>query len=1081
MSSGLPKFKELPEKLEFARMEEQTLAFWKDIDAFQTSLKKSEGRPVYTFFDGPPFATGLPHYGHILAGTIKDVVCRYAHQTGHHVERRFGWDCHGLPIEFEIEKALGIKSSHDVKAMGIAAYNAECRKIVMRYSSEWETIVGRTGRWIDFKNDYKTLNLSYMESVWWVFKQLFDKGLVYRGFKVMPYSTGCTTPLSNFECNMNYKEATDPSATVSFPIVGDEQTHLLAWTTTPWTLPSNLALVVHPEFDYIKVKDVKTGLFYIFAECRLGEVYKNYQKAATAPFEKISTVKGADLVGTKYVPLFNYFAHLGSEEAGKGAFRVVADKYVTSDSGTGIVHSAPGFGEEDFRVSLANGIIDKKSIVCPVDENGCFTEEVPDFRGRYVKEVDDDVLATIKKAGRLVQKASIIHSYPFCWRSETPLIYRAIDAWFVNVESFRDRLLASNAQTYWVPDFVKTKRFSNWLEDAKDWNVSRNRYFGTPLPVWVSEDFEEVVCVGSVAELEQLSGRTGITDIHREFVDDITIPSKRPGKPPLKRVVQVFDCWFESGAMPYAQSHYPFENKESFAKGFPADFIAEGLDQTRGWFYTLMVLSTALFDKPPFKNLIVNGLVLAEDGKKMSKSKKNYPPVTDILDTYGADATRLFLINSPVVRAEPLKFREDGVKDIISDIFLPLANALKFFVMNANRFVDEHRKVLDLNSPASTNEMDRWILAATQTLIASTKREMEAYRLYTVVPALLRFLEVLTNWYVRMNRRRLKGSDDNAADWEMSLTTLFRVLSTVSRVIAPFTPFFAETMHQTLKPLLPAEEQEDSVHYLMIPAVNAALYDDALERAMARMINVIELVRVLRDRVKMPIKVPSRQVVIIHPQAQYIADLKPLGEYIASEVNAFDVVFTSEEGDYVVTRVEANLASLGKKYKKEANDLNKALKALSAAEIREMLTTGSIQLLGKTLDVAEDVKVVRNFREGISNFETNTDGQVLVLVDPTKDEGVIASWHAREFIKAVQTLRKAAGLQITDAIDIFYTADAPLDASLTRCTAQVNATIKSKWVSGAAPAGATVLANITTKIDDHNLTVVLTKAATAAA
>jgi isoleucyl-tRNA synthetase len=1075
MSAERPLFKELPEKLDFPRMEEGVLQYWKEIDAFQTSLKKSEGRKVYTFYDGPPFATGLPHYGHILAGTIKDVVCRYAHQTGHYVERRFGWDCHGLPVEFEIEKALGIKSSHDVKAMGIAKYNAECRKIVMRFAEEWETIVGRTGRWIDFKNDYKTLNLPFMESVWWVFKQLFEKGLVYRGYKVMPYSTGCTTPLSNFECNMNYKEVSDPSATVSFPVVGDENTHLLAWTTTPWTLPSNLALVVHPDMDYVKAKDAKTGRVYIFLEARLGEIYKNWEKAKEKPFEIVGKVKGKDLVGLRYVPLFKYFLDRAAPEGSNtGAFRVVADTYVTSDSGTGIVHSAPGFGEEDFRVSLAHGVILKTNTLCPVDENGCFTDEVTDYKGRYVKECDNDILEQLKKDGRLFQKAAIVHSYPFCWRSETPLIYRAIDAWFVNVESFRDKLIENNNKTYWVPDYVKSKRFSNWLEDAKDWNVSRNRYWGTPLPVWRSDDFEEIVCIGSVEELERLSGRTGITDIHREFVDDITIPSKRPGMPPLRRVEQVFDCWFESGSMPYAQMHYPFENKEKFEQGFPADFIAEGLDQTRGWFYTLMVLSTALFDKPPFKNLVVNGLVLAEDGKKMSKSKKNYPPVTDILDKFGADATRLFLINSPVVRAEPLRFRESGVKDIITDIFLPLSNALKFFIMNGNRYMIQYGHPLDLNSGTS-NDMDRWIRAATQTLVKYTRAEMEAYRLYNVVPGLLRFLEVLTNWYVRMNRRRLKGSDTKE-EWEMSLNTLFQVLVATSRVMAPVTPFFAETMHQCLKPLLPAEEQEDSVHYLMIPEVNVALFDDTLERAMSRMITLIELVRVLRDRVKMPIKMPVRQIVVIHPQAEFLNDLKPLTDYIRDEVNAFEVVFTQEEGDYVITKLEANLAVLGKKYKQEAKALDAAFKALSLDEIHKFLSSGKITLLGKEL-TTEDAKVVRNFREGISNFETNTDGQVLVLLDCQRDETVIASWHAREFVKRIQMLRKTAGLQITDAVDVYFQADPALQASIESRADQVNATIRSKWSAGDAPADATVVAKEESDIADMKITLVFTKPA----
>ena len=517
---------DIPQPFDFPKLEVETEKYWREIDAFQESLKQSEGKKRFTFYDGPPFATGLPHYGHLLAGTIKDVVCRYKHQTGHHVERRFGWDCHGLPIEFEIEKELGIKSSHDVKKMGIDKYNEACRGIVMRYSKEWERIVGRCGRWIDFENDYKTMHLSYMESVWWVFKQLWDKDLVYRGFTVMPYSTQCTTPLSNFEANMNYKDVSDPACVVSFPIVGDKDgAGLVAWTTTPWTLPSNLALVVNPEFDYVKVKDGKTGNVYVLAQCRLGELYKNWEKLdkekQPLPFTELARMKGKDLVGQRYEPLFDFFMELRDK-----AFRVLGDGYVTSDAGTGVVHSAPGFGEEDFRVCMEAGVIEKGGkIVCPIDENGCFTDAVKTWEGKHVKTVDDEVCKALKDKGRLVSKAAIVHSYPFCWRSETPLIYRAVDSWFVKVEGMRADLREASAQTEWVPDFVKTKRFGNWLDDARDWNVSRSRYWGTPLPVWVSEDYEEMVCVGSVKELEELSGRTGITDLHRHFVDDITIPS----------------------------------------------------------------------------------------------------------------------------------------------------------------------------------------------------------------------------------------------------------------------------------------------------------------------------------------------------------------------------------------------------------------------------------------------------------------------------------------------------------------------------------------------------------------------------
>ena len=1097
------RFDELPEKLNFVAMEEANMAYWKRIDAFKTSLAKSQGRPRYMFYDGPPFATGLPHYGHMLAGTIKDVVCRYAHQTGHHVERRFGWDCHGLPIEFEIEKQLGIKSSHDVRELGIKNYNKACRDIVMRYANEWEEIVTRSGRWIDFENDYKTMNLPFMESVWWVFSELWRKGLVYRDFRVMPYSTGCTTPLSNFECNLNYKDTTDPSCMVTFPLIpvatadaagsttaaaaaaaapaAAEEEHLVAWTTTPWTLPSNLALCVNAEFVYARVRDAKTQKIYIVAECRLEEVYPNHAKAKEAPFLKLGSVIGKELVGRQYKPLFPYFEFMRET----GAFRVCSDAYVKADAGTGVVHCAPFFGEEDHRVCKAHNIFPRGAVACPIDENGCFTAQVPDFQRRYVKDCDNDILAAIKAAGRLHSKASIVHSYPFCWRSETPLLYRAVEAWFVNVEKFKGQLLETNRESMWVPDFVQTKRFSNWLEDARDWNVSRNRYWGTPLPVWHSEDWEEVVCVGSVAELEKLTGAAAgsITDIHREFVDDITIPSKRPGKPPLKRVSMVFDCWFESGSMPYGQLHYPFENKELFEQVFPADFIAEGLDQTRGWFYTLLVLSTALFGKSPFKNLVVNGLVLAADGKKMSKRLKNYPEVSVILNNYGADSLRLYLINSPVVRAESLRFREEGVKEIVRDVFIPLANAMKFFTANANHFLETRKPGSPLAfglEQQSTNLMDRWIVAASQSLVQFVRQEMAAYRLYTVVPEVLRFVDILTNWYVRMNRRRLKGVEESDTDWEMALSTLFQVLYTVSRVLAPFTPFLAESFYQCLRPMLPAADgataAEESVHYVMVPDVDTSRFDKGLERAMKRLISVIDLVRVMREREGIPIKMPVKQVMVVTSDAAYLDDLRVVAEYIKQEINAVDLSLIREEDDFVTTKLDANFAALGKRFKKEVKDIAAALKAMSTSQVKAFVAANGGKVAGFELTM-DDVQLKRETKP-LPNFECNGDGEVVVLLDKRRDAALKDSYLAREFVTRVQQLRKRAGLVISDVVDVYVTTtDAEVAGAIERSHDQIAQTIRSgKWTVGAAPATGTVLATDNTEIGEAEITVVLVKA-----
>ena len=570
------------DKINFSAEEEKTLIYWNEIDAFKTSLKLSENKPEFTFYDGPPFATGLPHYGHILAGTIKDTVTRYAHQTGHYVSRRFGWDCHGLPVEYEIDKKLNITGRDMVLEMGVDKYNNECRSIVQRYTGEWEKTVTRLGRWIDFKNDYKTMDPNFMESVWWVFKTIFSKGLVYRGYKVMPYSTVCGTPLSNFEAGLNYKDVNDPAVVVTFPLITDPNVSLIAWTTTPWTLPSNLALCVNPAFQYIKIFDKVRQKTFILLEKRLSQLFPEVSKADCTDekrgelYEVLDTFLGEKLVGLQYEPIFPYF------NTQPGAFRVVSDGYVTEEGGTGIVHQAPAFGEDDYRVCLAHNVVSKgEDLPCPVDANGRFTAQVPEYAGRNVKEADNDICTHLKSIGRLVLKEQYFHSYPFCWRSDSPLIYKAVPSWFVSVEKVKDKLVANNTQTYWVPAAVQEKRFHNWLVDAKDWAISRNRFWGTPIPLWISDDLEEMIVIGSVEELEKLSGHK-VTDLHKESIDHITIPSQQ-GKGVLHRIDEVFDCWFESGSMPYAQLHYPFENVERLERGFPADFIAEGLDQTRGW------------------------------------------------------------------------------------------------------------------------------------------------------------------------------------------------------------------------------------------------------------------------------------------------------------------------------------------------------------------------------------------------------------------------------------------------------------------------------------------------------------------
>ncbi|XP_063282541.1 isoleucine--tRNA ligase, cytoplasmic [Pelobates fuscus] len=1074
---------QVPETINFPSEEEKILELWKSLDCFQECIKQSKNRPRYTFYDGPPFATGLPHYGHILAGTIKDIVTRFAHQSGFYVERRFGWDCHGLPVEYEIDKTLGIKGPEDVARMGIAEYNKQCRGIVMRYSQEWETSVTRLGRWIDFKNDYKTLYPWFMETVWWVFKQLYDKGLVYRGVKVMPFSTACNTPLSNFEANQNYKDVQDPSVIVTFPLVEEPNVSLVAWTTTPWTLPSNLALCVNPELIYIKLKDKSNGNMYILMEARLSSLYKGENE-----YDILERFPGKALKGKQYKPLFEYF----KKAADRGAFTVLTDNYVKSEEGTGVVHQSPYFGADDYRVCMDFNIIQKDSVpVCPVDASGCFTQEVTDFAGQYVKDADKNIIKLLKERGRLVHSSTYKHNYPFCWRSETPLIYKAVPSWFVRVEHMVEKLLQNNSQCYWVPEFVREKRFGNWLKDARDWAISRNRYWGTPIPLWVSEDYEEVVCVGSIAELEELSG-VKVTDLHRESVDCITIPSRR-GKSPLRRVNEVFDCWFESGSMPYAQVHYPFENRREFEDSFPADFIAEGIDQTRGWFYTLLVLSTALFGQPPFKNVIVNGLVLASDGQKMSKSKKNYPDPMNVIHNYGADALRLYLINSPVVRAENLRFKEEGVRDVLKDVFLPWYNAYRFLMQNIYRLHKEENIQFLFNentAKPSSNIMDKWIISFTQSLIQFFKSEMSGYKLYTVVPRLVKFVDMLTNWYVRMNRRRLKG-ENGTEDCMMALETLFSILFSMCRLMAPFTPFITEMMYQKLRLLIDPTSMQDkdtqSIHYLMLPAGRENLIDKKIESAVSRMQSVIELGRVIRDRKILPVKYPLKEVIVIHQDPEALSDIKSLEKYIVEELNVRQVTVSTNKDKYGIRlRAEPDHMVLGKRLKGAFKSVMSAIKELKSDQLEEFQKTGTILVEGQELH-EEDLRLLYTFDQvagGDAQFEAHSDAQVLVLLDVTPDQSMVDEGVAREVINRIQKLRKKGNLVPTDDITIYYQSQPKgdyLQSVIERHTDFILATVKSPLKPYPVPASSVVIIKETTQLKGSDLEITLVKGSSEAA
>lgn len=1013
--------------VDFAAEEAAILKRWREIDAFQTQLRLSKGNKPYTFYDGPPFATGLPHYGHLLASTIKDIIPRYWSMKGFYVERRFGWDTHGLPIEYEIDKKFNISGPAAVKEMGIANYNAECKAIVMRFATEWRETIDRLGRWIDFDNDYKTMNPTFMESVWWVFKQLFDQGQVYRSYRVMPFSTALSTPLSQHEAQSNYKETFDPAVVIAFPLVDDTETSLLAWTTTPWTLPSNIGLAVNANYEYIKFLDQESGRQFIMLEKLLKTLYKDPKKAKFTILERI---KGADLKDKKYIPPFDYFY----EEFKDRAFKVLNASYVTDDDGTGVVHQAPAFGEEDFRVAMENGIISHDQLPPnPVDDTGKFTQEITDFAGQYVKDADKQIIKHLKANGKLIKDSQVSHQYPFCWRSDTPLIYRAVSGWFVNiagndkVPSIIPLMLDGIAKSHWVPSFVKEKRFAEWIKNARDWNISRNRYWGTPIPLWASEDYSEVVAIGSIEELKKLSGYEGeITDLHRDSVDDITIPSQK-GNGALRRVEEVFDCWFESGSMPYASSHYPFENKDFFEQTFPGDFIAEGLDQTRGWFYTLVVLGIHLKKMLPFKNCVVNGIVLAEDGKKMSKRLKNYPDPTTVIDKYGADALRLYMINSPVVRAEPLRFKEAGVKEIVAKVLLPLWNSYKFFEGQVQllKKVEGIDYVFDPKAETTnTNVMDKWILASAQTLLKYINEEMAAYRLYTVVPGLLNLIDETTNWYIRFNRKRLKG-ELGVDDTLHALNTLFDVLYTLVRALAPFTPFIADLIYSKLLPHIPKSlhaQDDRSVHFLAFPELREELFDPVVERRVGRMQKVIELARQSRERRTVGLKTPLKTLVVIHKDQQYLDDVKSLEGYITEELNIRDLVLSSDEEKYNVQySVSADWPVLGKKLKKDVQKVKKALPDVTSNDCKAFLADKKILVAGIEL-VEGDLVVKRALKqdENSQHQETNTDDDVLTILDVAIHPELAQEGLAREIINRVQQLRKKANLKPTDDIKMEY-------------------------------------------------------------
>ncbi|MGI6432826.1 MAG: isoleucine--tRNA ligase [Sphaerochaetaceae bacterium] len=1001
-------FKPVDSKTHFPTMEENIQKFWEANQIYQKSVKQRDANNEYVFYDGPPFATGLPHFGHLVPGTIKDLYPRYQTMKGKRVNRRFGWDCHGLPVEYEIEKSLNLKGYKEIVDYGVAKFNEQCRSIVLRYTNEWEATINRMGRWVDFEHGYRTMDTDYMETIWWVFKTLYERGLIYEGYNILPYSPALATPLSNFEVNLGgYQDVVDPAITVRFKVADQEKTYFLAWTTTPWTLPSNLALALGPELEYVKIRDIKEDVLYILGKERLSSYYKDQSE-----YELVANYKGKDLEGLAYEPLFPFFAHLKEV----GAFVTVLGDYVSTEEGSGIVHTAPGFGEDDYQVLKGTGI----PVVCPIDADCRFTSEVSLWENVFVKDADESIIQWLKDEGKLVKKENYLHSYPFCYRTHKPLIYRAMECWYVDVTAIKESMLKANDQIYWMPDHLKHGRFGKWLEGARDWAISRNRFWGNPIPVWKSDGSDYVEVIGSIEELYQKSG-VRVTDLHKHFVDDISWPSP-DGKGTMRRIADVLDCWFESGSMPYAQNHYPFENKEFVENHFPADFICEGLDQTRGWFYTLVVIGAALFDKPAFYNCVTNGIVLDANGKKMSKSLKNYTDPIEIVDAYGADALRFALMNSAVTRAEDLKFSEELVKEVLKNLIIPLWNAYSFFITYAN--IDAY-EISSTPFEELTNPMDRWIISASEELVQSVTEAWDAYETQKGCSAILTFIDSLNNWYIRRSRRRFWRSE-NDADKKQAYDTLYRVLLTVVKVAAPVIPFTTEEIYLNLK----EKEMSESVHLELFPQYNESERDTNLEKQMELTRQAITMGRSLRSAHNLKIRQPLSSLYLVTTDAterQILASMKPI---IAEELNVKEVIIQKDESSLVSYSAKANFKVLGSQLGKEMKEAASAIAQLPSSTIARVLEGEHIVLSygQKSLQIKADDIIVQ--RHEAADMRVLNEGKLTVGFDTKMTEELLAEGLARDVVRAVQNLRKERNLDVADRILLTIEADDDISTAL---------------------------------------------------
>ena len=1004
-------FKQLSDKINYHELESRILSFWDEKGIFAKSVAMRAGRPVFTFYEGPPTANGRPGIHHVMSRTLKDLVCRYKTMTGFQVHRKAGWDTHGLPVEIEVEKMLGLKHKDEILDYGIARFNEECRKSVWKYKTEWEEMTRMMGYWVDLQRPYVTFENTYIESVWWALKKFYEKGAIYKGFKIQPYCPRCETPLSSHEVSLGYKDVKDPSVYIKLKVKGEENTSFLVWTTTPWTLISNVALAVHPEVTYVRAE--KDGEKLILAEARLSVLGEGYTV--------LERFKGSELVGKEYERMYPF------HEVTERGWYVVGAEFVTTEDGSGIVHMAPAYGEDDYQAGLRH----KLPTIHPVNKSGEFGPDVPPFAGKFVKDADPEIVADLKRRGILFKKESYVHSYPHCWRCSSPLLYYARESWYIRTTEFLARMVELNKEINWVPPEMGTGRFGNWLAENKDWALSRDRFWGTPLPIWICTSCSTQKCVGSMEELRTGSNVREPLDLHKPFVDEVTFPCSCGGT--MRRTPELIDVWFDSGSMPFAQWHYPFENREAFETAYPADYISEGVDQTRGWFYTLHAIGVFLFDKPAYTNVLVNELLLDKQGQKMSKSKKNTVDPFSLIQKYGADATRWYLVSSsPIWR--PTLFDEEGIAEVQRKFFSTLVNTYAFFALYANvdGFDNAEKRIPVSQRP----EIDRWILSELHSLLKNHRQWLEQYDITRSARAVSEFtLDKLSNWYVRRNRRRFWKSE-RGTDKTMAYQTLYECLVTLAQMMAPLAPFLAEELYGNLV-AGSASGGEESVHLTMLPEPDAEAIDSKLEERMELAMTVVGLARAMRVKSNLKVRQPLKRIIVPISGDRQKEALRSMEGLILEELNVKALEFVTEESGIVRRKAKPNFKTLGPKFGKSVQVVASRIREASNAEITSLLKDGSLalQLNGQQYVIdAADVEIIH---EDIKGWIVESDGAVTVALDTELTEELIREGLAREFVNRVQNIRKDSGFEVTDRITIYHRSSGKLAQSIAELSSYI--------------------------------------------